>query len=122
MHGGSRGVCRRRLRGDALTYQGNGLLPAGEATTYPSHPRPEVETPPHIAVPTSVMLTRVAHTSNYVMQAPFTRPVFPLALAPAPWAAGPPGKLIRMARSLTLARWGTDGAVGALTNPGAARY
>ena len=37
-------------------------------------------------------------------------------------AAGPPGVLTRMARSLTLARWGTDGAVGALTNPGAAGY
>ena len=32
------------------------------------------------------------------------------------------GVLTRMARSLTLARWGTDGAVGALTNPGAVGY
>ena len=32
------------------------------------------------------------------------------------------GVLTRMARSLTLARWGTDGAVGALTNSCAAGY
>ena len=33
VHGGSRGVCRRRVRGDVLTYQpeGTGLRPAGEA-------------------------------------------------------------------------------------------
>ena len=35
VHGGSRGVCRRRVRGDVLTYQGTGLRPAGEAPTYP---------------------------------------------------------------------------------------
>ena len=34
-------------------------------------------------------------------------------------AAGPSGVLTRMARLLTLARWGTDGA---LTNHGAAGY
>ena len=35
VHGGSRGVCRRRVRGDVLTFQGTGLRPAGEAPTYP---------------------------------------------------------------------------------------
>ena len=34
--GGSPGVCRRRVRGDVLTYQGTWLRPAGEAPTYPS--------------------------------------------------------------------------------------
>ena len=29
VHGGSRGVCRRRMRGDVLTYQGTWLRPAG---------------------------------------------------------------------------------------------
>ena len=33
-HGGSRGFCRRRVRGDELTYQGTGLRPAGEAPPY----------------------------------------------------------------------------------------
>ena len=33
-HGQSRGVCRRRVRGDVLTYQGTGLRPAGETLTY----------------------------------------------------------------------------------------
>ena len=28
VHVGSRGVCRRLVRGDVLTYQGTGLLPA----------------------------------------------------------------------------------------------
>ena len=42
--------------------------------------------------------------------------------APRQAAAGPPGILTRMARSLTLARWGTDGADSALTHPGAAGY
>ena len=31
VHGGSRGVCRRQVRGDVLTYQGTGLRPAGKA-------------------------------------------------------------------------------------------
>ena len=35
VHGGSRGVCRRRVRGDVLTYQGTGLRPAGEAPPIP---------------------------------------------------------------------------------------
>ena len=35
VHGGSRGFCRRRVRGDVLTYQGTGLRPAGEAPPYP---------------------------------------------------------------------------------------
>ena len=35
VHGGSRGVCRRRVRGDVLTYQGTWLRPAGEAPPYP---------------------------------------------------------------------------------------
>ena len=39
VHGGSRGFCRRRVRGDVLTYQGTGLRPAGEAPPYPSHPK-----------------------------------------------------------------------------------
>ena len=35
LHGWSRGVCRRRVRGDVLTYQGTWLRPAGEAPSYP---------------------------------------------------------------------------------------
>ena len=66
VHGGSRGVCRRRVRGDVLTYQGK--------TRRPPHTHPiqglEVETPPtYAAVPASVMRTRAAgeHTNNHIM-------------------------------------------------------